>query len=223
MTLSEREPGRAPEIPKLSFQDGSLLEYPVWTAKEELRTDDIFTAMPDKPKGIRQRIKPEGWTAALATDATSIAVLPVVQDLIAINTHTELDITSPKLAAAAALTAISLLADWYALRKKGWDISIVGCIAQAISGKPSLSAIAEHAINYIGPFNFVNIGAIAAGITTGNFSFLIDNITAAPFVLAPWYIGMNLLIGHGQADRVLNPIKKVEDATWGRIKQTLKR
>ena len=214
--------------PELAFPDGSLLEHPVWTAwtvKEELRTDPIFTAMPEKPKGIRQRIKPEAWTAALATDATSIVVLPLVQGLIALNTHTELDITNPKLAAAAALTAISLLADWYALRKKGWDISIVGCITQAISNRPSFSAITEHAINYIGPFNIVNIGAIVTGIATGKFMFpfLVDNITSAPFVLAPWYIVMNTLIGHGQADRVLKPIGKIEDATWGRIKQTIKK
>lgn len=210
--------------PELAFPDGSLLKYPVLTGlKEELRTDDIFTAMPEKPKGIRQRIKPEAWTAALATDATSVVVLPFVQGLIALNTHTELDITSPKLAAATALTAVSLLADWYALRKKGWDISIVGCIVQAISNRPSLSAITEHAINYIGPFNFVNIGAIAAGVETGNFSFLIDNILSAPFVLAPWYIVMNTSIGHGQAERFLKPIKRAENATWGKIKQAVKR
>jgi len=111
------------------------------------------------------------------------------------------------------------MVDRYALRKKGWDISIVGCITQAFSGRPTLSAITEHAINYIGPLNFVNIGAIV----TGNFSFLIDNIMTAPFVLAPWYIGMNLVIGHGQADRVLDPIRKIEDATWGKIKDGIKR
>jgi hypothetical protein len=244
MIAMERRLEVAAEIPQLHFLDTGLpVRYPVWTGlKEELRTEEsLFSSTPEQesravkvfsaadqfiPKPVKnyanrvgERIKPEAWTAAAATDITSIFVLPAVQGLIALNTHSGLDITSPKLAVAAALTGISLMADWYALRKKGWDISIVGCITQAFSGRPSLSAILEHTINYIGPLNFVNIGAFA----TGNFSFMVDNIMAAPFVLAPWYIGMNLAIGHGQADRVLIPIRKVEDATLGRIKQAMKR
>jgi hypothetical protein len=185
-------------------------------ARQEIRPKEYFHR-------VAQRVHPEGWTAALTTDATSIFVLPGAQALIALNLHTGMDMTDPKLAVAAALTGISLITDWYALLKKGWDISIVGCIAQAISGRPSLSAIAEHAINYIGPFNLVNIGALATGIATGKFSFLADNIMAAPFVLAPWYIIMNTFIGHGQADKVLKPIKTIENATWGKVKQAIKR
>jgi hypothetical protein len=251
MALPEREPGRAPELnlsdtkSEAVLFNGKLsgLELPWSSSKQELMAGDIFTAPKRRLKAIKdfsaarqiakpienyahrvaQRVHSEGWTAALTTDATSIFVLPGAQALIALNLHTGMDMTDPKLAVAAALTGISLITDWYALRKKGWDISIVGCIAQAISGRPSLSAIVEHAINYIGPFNLVNIGAFAAGIATGKFSFLADNIVAAPFVLAPWYIVMNTLIGHGQADKVLNPIKRAEDATWGRIKQAIKR
>jgi hypothetical protein len=246
MIAMERRPEGTSGIAKLYFSDTGLpVKYPVWeVTKTELRTENLPPVTPEQKSGpveifsaasqvakpienyahrVAQRIHPEGWTAALTTDATSIFVLPGAQALIALNLHAGMDMTDPKLAVAAALTGISLITDWYALHKKGWDISIVGCIAQAISGRPSLSAIAEHAINYIGPFNLVNIGALAAGIATGKFSFLADNIMAAPFVLAPWYIVMNTLIGHGQADKVLNPIKKAEDATWDRIKQAIKR
>ncbi|MGA2911454.1 MAG: hypothetical protein ABSE17_02325 [Candidatus Levyibacteriota bacterium] len=245
----ERKPEVTSEIPALYFLDTGLpVKYPVWTGlKEELRTEEnLFTAVQERKSGpvdvyvdayrrarqkikpreyfhhVGQRINPEGWTTATATDITSFFVLPGAQALIALNLNMGLDMTAPKLAVAAALTGISLMADWYALRKKGWDISIVGCVAQAITGKPALSAMLEHTINYMGPFNVVNIGAITAGIATGNFSFLIDNITAAPFVLAPWYIVMNTLIGHGQADKVLNPIGKAEDAIAGNIKHAIK-
>jgi hypothetical protein len=168
---------------------------------------------------VRQRFNPEGSTLAVSIDIASIFILPVAQALIAINLNTGIDITDPKLAVATALTGISVIAARYSLSKKGCDISAVGCIAQAITGKPTLSAIAEHAINYIGPFNLVNIGALV----TGNLPFIVKNITAAPFVLAPWCIAMNTLIGHGQADRVLNPIRKIEDATWGKITDRISR
>ncbi len=169
---------------------------------------------------VTERVNPEGWTAATATDIASWAVLPTAQALIAINVNTGLNIMDPKIAAAAGTaTLVSIAADRYALSKRGWDISIVGCVAQAITGRPTLSAILEHTINYVGPLNVVNIAAL----TTGNFSLLSENIMAAPFVLTPWYITMNLMIGHGTADRVINPIKKAREATWGKFKQKIRK
>lgn len=229
-------------IPELYFTDTGLpVKYPVWEiTKEELQIQDLLPVAPrptsktvevfsaarqiakpvkDYVGSVKQRINPEGWAAATVTDVASWFILPAAQALIAINLNTGFDMTDPKLAIAAALSGISLMADRYALSKKGWDISAVGCVAIAATGKPTLSATLEHAINYVGPLNLVNIGAFA----TGNFSFLTENIMAAPFVLTPWYITMNFLIGRGQADRVINPMRRVREATVDKFKQTIKR
>jgi hypothetical protein len=220
MALSEREP-------KEDSSEGNLPDTDLSVPKRRLSTGpiEIFDSAREKIKPREylrhagQRFNPEGLTLAGSADVASWFVLPAAQALIALNLNTGLDMTDPRLAVAAALTGISVITARYSLSKKGCDISAAGCIAQAITGKPTLSAIAEHAINYIGPFNLINIGALV----TGNFPFIAKNIMAAPFVLAPWCIAMNTLIGHGQADIILNPIRKAEDATWGRIKQAIKR
>ncbi len=160
---------------------------------------------------VHSRINPEGLVIAGTADFVSYFVLPSAQTLVAAALDTGVNIMDPRLTVVVAgATIASILADRYALIKKGFDISLIGCASFATTGKATLSAITEHAINYAA-VGLVNPLTVYAGIT-GNLKFLAEGVAAAPLVLTPWYIIMNLLIGRGEADKVLKPIRKQRQA-----------
>jgi hypothetical protein len=245
MSLPERERGIAPEISQLYFLDTGLpVKYPVWTGlKEELRTEEnLFTATPARRpnpievfssarrivrpieawKSMTQRSNPEGLAAAFAVNITTAPLLLTAQTLIATTINTGANMTDPKLTAIVVAAAIGgatykgIRASAEALRKQRHSATPVGGLAYAITGRPTLSAVAEHAFNYavVGLLNPLT----GYAWLTHNPQFLAEGMAAAPLVLT-WCIPANSLIASGKVAEALDPLKQIRETVWQRIKR----
>jgi hypothetical protein len=249
MTLSEKEPGRTPKIPKLYFLDTGLpVRYPVWTQlKEELRTKenllpiipeqkaktvDIFSAARKISKPIEnyghrvfQRGNLEGLGAAFTIDSTTAPFISVAQSLIATAIYVGENITDPRLTAVTAagialfLARRSVKKDAIALEKEHFDASTVGTLMYPFIGNPMAAAIAEHGVNF---FLVGTLSPVAiAALVTGDSRIYSASIEAAAIMLPAWYYFVNSAIGRGELDDVINPIKKKRQAFVGGVKNKI--
>jgi hypothetical protein len=235
MALPERGPAGVSEQPKLSFPDGSLFEYPVWTGvKEELRTPDLSFDMPKrklKPeipqvlKNIYHRGNLEGLGTALGIDVLSTAYLWLSIPALTAVINTAASVTDAQLAIPTALTAGGILGlkslkkDAQTLRDKHFGTNTIGTAAYAMTGKPRVSAAIDHILGY---------SFVAVGNPVGIFSLLSDksllplDLLATSIALPAWYLLFNSLIDKGKFDRFIKPVKEKRHAISDEIKHVIK-
>jgi len=183
--------------------------------------------VPQVVKNIYHRGNLEGFGTALGIDALSTAYLWLSIPALTAVINTAASLTDFQLAVAAAATVggalglKSLRKDAQTLSDKHFGTNTFGTAAYAITGKPRLSALIDHALGY----SFVAVGNPVgiASLLTGDKSLLSLDFLATSIALPIWYFSFNSIIDCGGFDGIINPIREKRHAAWNKLKQKIKR
>lgn len=174
-------------------------------------------------RSARQRIYPEGLLFSAAVTATSPFVLTPASAGLTFIIHQVTKETEPnvtKLAAAGAigiLSAISIAVETKALESHKYCASPTSSSFYILTGRPLISAICGHLVNYaqISILNPINLYAVA----TKDLGLLIESEGAAALTLAAWLITMNALVLKGKTRPFVNKVKQVREVLGEKLKR----
>jgi hypothetical protein len=177
-------------------------------------------------RNARERINPEGFAASTAISTASWGTFIPMEAGITYTIHEIAQQTDPnalKIAIAGGLgiaNAASIALEARALRRKQYSASPVGTTLNIATGRPLISSVGEHVLNNV-QLNLMNpINAVA--LLNNDPQLLSESVAATSFAITLWAGPINHLIAEGKADPLINTMKRVRQATWGRFKTNWK-
>jgi hypothetical protein len=174
-------------------------------------------------RSARHRINPEGLAASTTLSAVSPFTMIPMEAGVTYAIHEAANITDPNLLKLAVIgilgiaNAVSVNTEVDTLRKKNYSASPVGSALNIATGKPLLSSIGEHAVNYAQLSMLNPINAVA--LINGDGRLLLESAGATSLALTIWLTSMNTLISQGRIDPVVNRIKKTRQTIWSKIRK----
>lgn len=161
----------------------------------------------------RKRISPEGLAFSGAVTLTSPAVLPTVSAGVTYAIHEIARETDPTLTRVLAIGIIGLLGsvsvaiETKALKSNEYSASPTSSTLYFLTGRPLLSSLGGHAVNYgqISIINPINIFSAA----TRNNELLADSEISSTLVLTSWLTTLNALVLKGKTKPFTDGVKKM--------------
>ncbi len=178
-------------------------------------------------RSARERINPEGLAFSTAVTFVSPAVLPAVSAGVTLAVHELAKETNPELmkilaiAVLGTLNALSVTAETKALKADNYSASPVSSSLHILTGKPLLSSLAGHALNYahlslLKPINWY-------AITTKNSELLIESEGSTTMMLTAWFTTLNALVLTGKTKPFVEKVKEVRLAIGNKFRRETKR
>lgn len=172
-------------------------------------------------RSARRRINPEGLVFSASVTAASTAILPAFSAGVTYAVHELAKETDPTLIKILAIGILGILngasvtVETKALRSKEYSASPVSSTLYVLTGKPLLSSLGGHAINYaqISVLNPINIFSVA----TKNNELLVESEGSAAFILTIWLASLNTLVLKGKTQPFVNGVKKVRQVIGEKI------
>lgn len=159
----------------------------------------------------RQRINPEGLAVGAALSYISPAVMIPMQAGLTYVIHEIAQDADPDIFKICAIgllgiaNAISVGAETRTLRSNEYSASPVASTVNILTGKPLVSSIGSHLVNYaqLSILNPIN----AAAIWNQDTQLLAESASATSLTLTAWFTGLNILLSRGKTKEVIRGIQ----------------
>ena len=170
-----------------------------------------------------KRVNPEGLAISTTVAYASLGFIVPMEAGITYAIHEAAKVTDQSalglgIAAVVGITnAVSVAVETRTLEKKKYSASPIGSALTAATGKPLASSIGEHIFNNVQLSILNPINAVA--VVSNNPSLLVQSMAATSIALSLWDIPINSLILRGKIDPLVDGMRSVRKAVWGRIRK----
>lgn len=161
-------------------------------------------------RSARQRINPEGLAFSGAVTLSSPAVMLPLQAGITYAIHEIAKEANPTLLKFVAIgvlgiaNAVSVAVETKALTNENYSASPVATSLNILTGKPLLSSIGGHFVNYAG----LSVLSPIEAVISGNNKVLLEGAVATTLTLPAWFTSLNTLVLTGKTRPFIETVAK---------------